>query len=188
MRFGCKMEPSELMTVTLSNTALLVGGTELPASITELAVSAAIGPATRIEEGTPPAPPGHHNNAIYFYDNYGLYWICHHKTRVMIALGIVFHPDVGNPLQRHPRRGFCGELMLLGCRLNASTTVQELTGCPDFITRRRFGGILLGSVAEHDISVGTRILENCESDIADVEISFGKPLFASDEVNVRVPF
>jgi hypothetical protein len=171
------MKPNERMTVSLSNTALLVGETELPETITESAVYAAIGPANRIEEGTPPAPPGHHNNAIYFYDNYGLYWICHHTTRIMIALGVVFHPDLCNPLQRQPRRGFCGELVLLGCRLNCRSTMRELTSCPDFAMRRRFGGTLIGCVAGHDISVGTRILEDRENEIADVEIGFGKPLF-----------
>jgi hypothetical protein len=172
---------SKRLSIILTESCVTINDAALPDEITEELVVRLFGPPDRVEEGRPPAPPGHRNNQILFYDSYGIYWIRQHKSGLMIELGIVFHPDPENPLQRRPHSSFSGDVRILEYRLDSRSTVQGLLKTLGNAIRKRFGGIIIAHVAGHDLTVTTRVLQGREDEIANIEIGFGEPLFATTE-------
>ena len=162
--------------IVLSQFSMTLEGIELGAAVTEGLVLDILGKPDRVEQGTPPAPAGHRNNEVYFFDSYGIYWIRHHKTLLMTTLGLVLHPDLGNPLQRHTRVQFSGWLQLLDSRIDCRTTVNDLTEAVRDRIRPRLGTWWAGHVGGHDVTFQVAVSHGSPGAIMDMEIGFGKPL------------
>jgi hypothetical protein len=162
--------------IIVSEDGATLQGRRLPSKIDVATAVGILGEPQRIVEGASRAPAGFFNNEIYFFDNYGVYWIRDHKTRLMRTLGAVLNPDSTNPLQRCTSSPFTGSILLLGCRIDRSTTVDQLSQAVRAGVHPSFGAWWSGNVAGHDITMCTRALEGIPNGIAHIEIAFGRSI------------
>lgn len=73
-----------------------------------------LGEPSRTDDLGPPAPFGHRNNQVHFYDDLGVFLAEHHLTRLIEGVGIVLDADHA---YRQPRANFGGELVVCGVRV-----------------------------------------------------------------------
>lgn len=83
----------------------------------------AIGPPDRTIAAGPPAPYGHRNNQIHFYDSLGIFLNEHHATRRVREVALTFEPEV-SPF---PATNACKlEVDFEGTPISARTRVSEI--------------------------------------------------------------
>jgi hypothetical protein len=82
-----------------------------------------LGKPTRILAAGPPAPPGHRNNQIHFYDDAGLYLNEHHYTYTVGAITFVLWRDEAI---HKPTTELKGGLTVGGVHVQAALTEREL--------------------------------------------------------------
>jgi hypothetical protein len=87
-----------------------------------------LGPATRIETMGKPAPAGHRNNQIHFYDKLGIFFIEHHFTYLIKEACFVFSVEGALIATKSP---FCGRLKVGDVTVSSKSEAELLqTGFP----------------------------------------------------------
>jgi hypothetical protein len=84
---------------------------------------AALGKPSRIVAAGPPAPPGHRNSQIHFYDEAGLYLLEHHYTYTVGEIGFVLWRDEA---VRKPTSDLSCEVRVGGVLLHPGLTERDL--------------------------------------------------------------
>jgi hypothetical protein len=79
----------------------------------------------RVVEPSPPAPYGHRNNQIHLFDEFGLYLVEHHATRLVNAVVFVLWLEES---VFKPAREYSGELTIGGVRFFPGMTPQDYSG------------------------------------------------------------
>jgi hypothetical protein len=85
---------------------------------------AVLGVPGRVTEPSTPAPFGHRNNQIHLFDEFGLYLIEHHATRLVDAVVFVLWLEK-SPFK--PANKFCGLLTVGGVRVFPGMLVKEFS-------------------------------------------------------------
>jgi hypothetical protein len=82
-----------LIVASVDVTRFLLNGVEVAGQRPVGDFHAALGKPSRIVAAGPPAPLGHRNNQIHFYDEYGLYLVEHHYTYTISEICFVVWRD-----------------------------------------------------------------------------------------------
>jgi hypothetical protein len=109
------------MLVEMLPAALHLDDTVVPEPTTPEWFAAFFGVSPRIAEPDTPAPAGHRNNRVHFFDDLGLGVWEWHATGLVVAVSVLLaHPR--KPLPFQPRGLFPGTLMANGGPITAETT------------------------------------------------------------------
>ncbi|WP_425396551.1 hypothetical protein [Aeoliella sp.] len=110
-------------TVLIEATGATINGMPIQAADSVARFHSLFGTPTRIDPAGPPAPAGHRNNYIHFYDHLGVYLNEHHFTYQIQEVGFVLDIDEA----AHPtERPFTGQLHVGGITLSPSATEDTL--------------------------------------------------------------
>ena len=101
------------VTADLSLDGLLLNGRLFESPVQPSEYAAVLESPVRVVEPSPPAPYGHRNNQIHLFDEFGLYLIEHHATRLVD--GVVFVLWLEESAFK-PTREYAGELLIGGVR------------------------------------------------------------------------
>jgi len=105
--------------------ALLLNGRLFKLARAAAEYRVALGVADRVEEPSPPAPYGHRNDQIHLFDEFGLYLIEHHATRLVGSVVFVLWLEE-SPFK--PAREFTGSLTIGGVSVRPGMLVKEFSG------------------------------------------------------------
>jgi len=129
---------------------LVLNGQLFDAPVQPEDYAAVLGVAGRIMDPSSPAPYGHRNNQIHLFDEFGLYLIEHHATRLIDSVVFVLWLEE-SPFK--PAREFTGQLTVGGVSVAPGTLVNEFSG-----TSIAFKGPELGlwSAEKNGVWIGLR--------------------------------
>jgi len=112
------------VTAEVSLDGLLLNGRLFKSPVEPSEYAAVLGVASRIEEPATPAPYGHRNNQIHLFDDFGLYLIEHHATRLVGSVVFVLWLEE-SPFK--PAREFMGHLAVGGASVSPGLLVNEFS-------------------------------------------------------------
>ena len=138
------------VTAFVSLDGLLLNGRLFDSPVLPDEYAAALGVAARVDEPSTPAPYGHRNNQIHLFDEFGLYLIEHHATRLIDAVVFVLWMEE-SPFKL--AREFTGQLTVGGVRFRSGMLVKEFSE-----STLAFEGPVLGlwSAKKNGVWVGLR--------------------------------
>jgi hypothetical protein len=114
-----------LVTADASLDGLLLNGRIFTSAAEPTEYAAILETPGRVVEPSTPAPYGHRNNQIHLFDQFGLYLIEHHATRLVDAAVFVLWLDES---AFKPEREFSGELTVGGVRFFSGMTPRNYSG------------------------------------------------------------
>jgi hypothetical protein len=138
------------VTADVSLDGLVLNGRLFNSPVQPSEYAAVLGVPCRVVEPSPPAPYGHRNNQIHLFDEFGLYLIKHHATRLIDAVDFVLWLQE-SPFK--PAREFSGQLTVGGVGVCPGMLVKEFSG-----STIAFNGPVLGlwSAEKNGVWVGLR--------------------------------
>ncbi len=99
-----------------------------------------LGQPSRVFSGKTPAPVGHRNNHLHFYDDLGLYLHEHHATYLIGGVCVVFEPGEAFFPTTEP---FTGELYVAGQLIQRGMTPKEILAASPLPLRGHLGHSLV---------------------------------------------
>jgi hypothetical protein len=112
-----------LVSASVNTDRFVLNGVELTGQRPVRDFHAILGEPTRIVAAGRPAPAGHRNNQLHFYDDDGLYLIEHHYTYTIRSVSFVLWRDEAI---HKPTRELSGEFLVGGVPVNAGIAEREL--------------------------------------------------------------
>jgi hypothetical protein len=113
------------VTADASLDGLLLNGRLFQSPVQPTEYAAVFNSPARVVEPSPPAPYGHRNNQIHFFDELGLYHIEHHATRLVNAVVFVLWLEES---AFKPAHEYSGELTIGGVRFFPGMTPRDYSG------------------------------------------------------------
>lgn len=113
------------VTADVSLDGLLLNGRSFDSPVRPAEYAAVLGVGGRVVEPSTPAPYGHRNNQIHLFDEFGLYLIEHHATRLIDAVVFVLWLEE-SPFK--PAREFTGSLKIGDVSVRPGMLVKEFSG------------------------------------------------------------
>lgn len=138
------------VTADASLDGLLLNGQLFQSPVQPSDYAAVLGVPGRVEEPSTPAPYGHRNNQIHLFDEFGLYLIEHHATRLIDAVVFVLWLEE-SPFK--PAREFGGHLSVGGVNVRPGMLVSDFA-CSTIAFKGPVGG--LWSAERNGIWIGLK--------------------------------
>jgi hypothetical protein len=138
------------VTADVSLEGLLLNGRLFRSTAEPSEYAAVLGVPGRVVQPTTPAPYGHRNNQIHVFDEFGVYLIEHHATRLVDAVVFVLWLEE-SPFK--PAREFVGRLTIGGVRVFPGMLAREFSGSAIAFQRPVLG---LWSAEKNGVWVGLR--------------------------------
>jgi hypothetical protein len=120
---GLSYPDTALVAASVDLTRFVLNGVEIGDQRPVGDFHAVLGTPSRIVAAVPPAPPGHRNNQIHFYDEDGLYLIEHHYTFTIGEICFVLWRDEA---VHKPTGELAGALNVGGVAVHAGIAEREL--------------------------------------------------------------
>jgi len=138
------------VTADVSLEGLLLNGRLFRSPVQPSEYAAVLGIPGRVEDPSTPAPYGHRNNQIHLFDEFGLYLVEHHASRLVDEVVFVLWLEE-SPFK--PAREFTGRLTVGGVNIVPGMLAREFSG-----SAIAFDGPVLGlwSARRNGVWVGLR--------------------------------
>jgi hypothetical protein len=115
---------------------LSFNGSNFACATTLDAYSSILGIPDRSEPIGPPAPYGHRNNVIHYYDQLGLLLREHHSTRLIDGIEFIFEPSKCMFATKH---AYSGELTICGVTIDKGTLFPDFALASQIVFRSHLG-------------------------------------------------
>jgi hypothetical protein len=111
------------MNIDVSLMALTINERSFDRGVPLQQFESALGPPDRVDDGPVPAPVGHRNNQIWFWDNLGIFANEHHSSRLIQGVGVVIDLDHA---YRKPLKSYSGTILVCGVPIETGMEPQTL--------------------------------------------------------------